>query len=70
MAAEVRGVLPLVASQGGLRLRAEAHALLARSLLTDANTETLKAGGADWCVLVCCRLLCCVSSAWTRCGMS
>jgi hypothetical protein len=57
-------VLPLVAAQGGLRLRAEAHALLARALLTAADAETLRAGGADWCTCLCYSLLCCVSCAW------
>lgn len=50
-------MLPLVAAQGGLRLQAEAHALLARALLTDADAETLKAGGADWCASLCDSLL-------------
>jgi hypothetical protein len=47
----VRSVLPLVAAQGGLRLRAEAQALLGRTLLARADADSLRAGGADWCVL-------------------
>lgn len=32
-------MLPLIAAQGGLRLRAEAHAVLARAQLTAAAPE-------------------------------
>ena len=60
-------MLPLVAAQGGLRLRAEAHALLARALLTAADAETLKAGGADWWAESCCSLLRYVVSALQDC---
>lgn len=46
-ASEVRSVLPIIAAQGGLRLRAEAHAVLARAQLTAAPPEALQNTTAD-----------------------
>lgn len=41
-------MLPLISAQGGLRLRAEAHAVLARAQLTDVTAQDLNNGAADW----------------------
>lgn len=43
-------MLPLVVAQGSLRLRADAHSVLARSLLTSATAGDLRRGAAEPCV--------------------
>ncbi len=57
-------MLPLAAAQGGLRLRADAHSVLGRALLTSSTADDLRRGAVEPYVSLA-ELLCerCISPA-------